>query len=340
MRVMVTGGAGYIGSHAVRELLDRGHRVVVYDNLSTGFRTAVDDRAEFIFGNTNSFEGLNSAFRAHGIEAVLHFAANIEVGESVLNPHKYYQNNLGNTLNLLMAMRDAQVNKIIFSSTAAVYGNPEKCPIVESHPRLAINPYGRSKLMTEMVLEDFAAAYGLKYAVLRYFNVAGAHPEGDIGEAHDPETHLIPRVLKATLDPWAEVKIFGTDYPTSDGTCIRDYIHVMDLIDAHILALESLGSEKCEVYNLGNERGFSVKEIIKTCEAVTGRKLSVKEEARRAGDPATLIASSEKIRKYLGWKPQYTHLEDIVKHAWQWHRTHPQGYKTVEPLLQNDVIYL
>jgi len=327
MRVLVTGGAGYIGSHAVRELLDRGHTVTVVDNLSTGHRKAVDPRARFIHTATSNFDVLTQTFKTLGIQAVLHFAANIEVAESVGNPRKYYQNNFTNTLHLLHAMQETGVKKIIFSSTAAVYGEPQYTPIHELHPRLPVNPYGRSKHMTEMMIEDFSAAYGINYAVLRYFNVAGAHPDGSLGEDHYPESHLIPRILQAATTSAMEVKVFGNDYPTPDGTCVRDYIHVMDLIDAHIIALESLDHQPRQVYNLGSEKGFSVREIITACETVTGARLAVKEEPRREGDPAILVASSERIRRKLGWKRKYPSIEEIVRHAWIWRKKNPRGYQ-------------
>lgn len=329
MNILVTGGAGYIGSHAVRELADSGHDVIVLDNFSKGHHKAVDPRAALIEGNTGDDRILRLIFTTYRIEAVMHFAADIEVGESVIDPSKYYKNNFSNALVLLENMRQAYVQKIVFSSTAAVYGNPEKTPIEENQNRKPINPYGRSKMMVEMALEDFCRAYKLGYTILRYFNVAGAHPSGKIGEDHHPETHLIPRILKAARDN-ETVKIYGTDYSTPDGTCIRDYIHVVDLVRAHVAALTALQPGHQQVYNLGSENGFSVREVIAACEKVTGKKLTVSEEARRPGDPAILVASSQKIRKELGWQRLYPDLETIVEHAWQWHTTHPQGYATRE----------
>lgn len=326
MNVLVTGGAGYIGSHAVRELLRAGHSVTVLDNLSTGHREAVDSRASFVQGDTADAALVERVLRDHKIEAVLHFAAFIEVGESVADPDKYYRNNFSAPLVLLGAMRAAGVRKIVFSSTAAVYGNPVRVPIQEDDVRAPINPYGRSKMMTEMAIEDASRAYGLGYAILRYFNVAGASPDGSIGEAHEPESHLIPRILMAARDG-QPVGIFGTDYKTKDGTCVRDYIHVVDLVNAHILALEKIVPGAGSVYNLGSESGYSVREVIDACRAATGIDIRADIHPRRPGDPDVLIASSSRIRK-LGWTPQYTDMKTIIAHAWKWHTTHPQGYKT------------
>lgn len=325
MRVLVTGGAGYIGSHAVRELIAHGHSVTVLDNLSHGHAAAVDPRASFVLGSTADGDLLSDTFEEFGIEAVLHFAADIEVAESVSNPYKYYVNNFANALNLLHAMHASGVRRLVFSSTAAVYGTPERTPIEETSPRQPINPYGRSKMMTEMALEDFAPAYGLGYVTLRYFNVAGAAPDGSIGEDHHPESHLIPRLLAAARDG-GEAQIFGADYPTPDGTCVRDYIHVVDLARAHVLALENIQPGQGAVYNLGSEHGFSVREVVAAVTRVTGRPLPVHEHPRRAGDPAVLIASSKKIRQHLGWKRLYPEIETIVGHAWRWHSEHPEGY--------------
>lgn len=329
MRVLVTGGAGYIGSHAVRELLRAGHVVTVLDNLATGHREAVDRQAHFVEGETGDAALVVKTLREREIEAVLHFAAFIEVGESVVDPDKYYRNNFSAPLVLLGAMREAGVQKIVFSSTAAVYGNPNQVPIPEDHPRQPINPYGRSKMMTEMAIEDASKAYGLGYAILRYFNVAGADPSGDIGEAHEPESHLIPRVLQAARDG-KTVGIFGTDYRTGDGTCVRDYIHVVDLVNAHILALGKITAGQGAIYNLGSENGFSVREVIEACRAVTGIDIKTEIHPRRAGDPDSLIASSAKIRTACGWKPRYPDLKTIIAHAWNWHTRHPHGYRTRE----------
>lgn len=328
MRVLVTGGAGYIGSHVVRELIQKSYKVFVLDDLSTGHRKAVDPKADLIVGSTSDYRLLCDIMKGHQIEGVLHFAASIEVAESVVDPYKYYQNNFVNSLQLLRAMKDSGVFKIVFSSTAAVYGEPTKTPIAEEQARSPINPYGKSKMMTEMAIEDFAKAYGIGYSILRYFNVAGASPEADIGEDHKPETHLIPRILAAAFDPKYKVKIFGTDYPTHDRTCVRDYIHVVDLAKAHLLALQSTQPGQGNIYNLGSEKGFSVREVIHACEKVLGKKLPVAEEERRAGDPAVLIASSKKIRGELQWQPTYPDIETIVGHAWKWHASHPRGYAT------------
>ena len=327
MKVMVTGGAGYIGSHAVRELLEQGHEVVVLDNLSRGHREAIDSRATLVQGGTGDRELLRQIFGTHHPEAVMHFAADIEVGESVTDPLKYYLNNFSNAIVLLQEMQSAQILKFVFSSTAACYGNPEKTPIEETQARAPINPYGRSKMMTEMALEDLSRAAGFGYTILRYFNVAGASPDALIGEDHHPETHLIPRVLFSAREN-QPVKIFGTDYPTPDGTCVRDYIHVVDLARAHVLALKSLQPAEGRIFNLGSESGFSVREVIAACEKVTGRKLQVIEEARRAGDPAVLVASSRKIREELGWERLYPELETIVTHAWNWHLRRPKGFQS------------
>jgi UDP-glucose 4-epimerase len=326
---MVTGGAGYIGSHAVKALLGAGHSVTVLDNLSHGHRAAVDPRAVFVRGSTGDRVLVPRVLREGQIDAVMHFAADIEVGESVIDPGKYYENNFSNALALLDSMKKVGVSKIVFSSTAAVYGSPEKTPIEETQARAPINPYGRSKMMAEMAIEDYARAHGLGYAILRYFNVAGASPDATIGEDHQPESHLIPRILQSALSGGTEtMKLFGTDYPTRDGTCVRDYVHVADLVQAHVLALDRIENGKGEIYNLGSEQGFSVLEVLAACERVIGRKIDVKEEARRPGDPATLIASSRKISQGLGWTPKYPKLDTIIAHAWAWHQARPQGYRT------------
>jgi UDP-glucose-4-epimerase GalE len=325
MRILVTGGAGYIGSHAVRHFLERGHDVWVYDNLSMGHRAAVPaDR--LIVGDLADLPHLDHEVMIRRIEAVVHFAAWTYVGESVRDPGKYYQNNLVNALGLMECLRRNRVSRFVFSSTAATYGLPEHVPIVEDEPQRPINPYGNSKLAVERALADYATAYGWSYAALRYFNASGASPEGTLGEDHDPETHLIPLVIQTVLGQRPHVEVFGTDYPTPDGTCIRDYIHVDDLASAHLLALEHLTPGVGLHYNLGIGRGYSVREVIRAVEEVTGQKVPVKDAPRRAGDPATLVASSEKIQRELGWKPQYTDLRSIVETAWKWHRTHPKGY--------------
>lgn len=318
--ILVVGGAGYIGSHLVKELVEK-EEVVVLDNLSTGHRAAVDSRAIFVKGDLGNEEDLQMVFRSYPIKAVMHFAANSLVGESVVDPLKYYQNNVASTLTLLKVMVKFKVMKFIFSSTAATYGIPDVELIDENTKTAPINPYGHSKLMVEQILADFSKAYGLKYVVLRYFNAAGAHKSAVIGESHDPETHLIPIVLQQLSGHREKVSVFGSDYDTADGTCIRDYIHVTDLAAAHILALDALlaGKKSAEVYNLGNGLGYSVKEVIETCEKVTGVKANVEMADRRAGDPAKLVASSAKIFSDLGWKAE-RNLEQIIADAWKWHQ--------------------
>jgi UDP-glucose 4-epimerase len=325
MRILVTGGAGYIGSHAVRLFLARGHDVWVYDNLSMGHRGAVPaDR--LIVGELAEQPRLDQALVEHRIDAVVHFAAFAFVGESVQEPGKYYQNNLVNTLRLLDALRLHRITRIVFSSTCATYGLPQKVPITEEEPQKPINPYGHTKLAVEHALADYAAAYQWGFAALRYFNAAGASPDGSIGEDHKPETHLIPLVLQAVLGQRPAITVFGTDYPTPDGTCVRDYIHVDDLAEAHLLALEALGPGKQLCYNLGTGRGYSVREVIRVAEEVTGKPVPVREGSRRPGDPPALVASAEKIQRELGWKPRYTDLRAIIETAWRWHREHPRGY--------------
>jgi UDP-glucose-4-epimerase GalE len=325
MRILVTGGAGYIGSHAVRLFLSRGHDVWVYDNLSFGHRGAVP-AARLVVGDLNELPRLDQLLLEKRIEAVVHYAAFAYVGESVQHPAKYYQNNLVNTLNLMECLRLNGIRRFVFSSTCATYGVPERVPIAEEAPQRPINPYGASKLAVEQALHDFAYAYQWGYAALRYFNAAGASPDGTIGEDHHPETHLIPLVLYAALGRRPHIEVFGTDYPTPDGTCIRDYIHVDDLAEAHLLALEHLQPGQEMRYNLGTGRGYSVREVIRAVEEVTGKKVPVKEGPRRAGDPPSLVASSEKIQRELGWRPRYTELRAIVETACNWHRTHPRGY--------------
>ena len=327
MRVLVTGGAGYIGSHVVRALLQTGHEAVVYDNLSTGHRQAVAADVPFYEEDIRSTERLAEVLLAERVEAVLHFAAASLVGESMQEPQKYYDNNVGGTLSLLMAMKQAHVENLVFSSTAAVYGEPEEWPILETAPTCPTNVYGRTKLVIEGMLADFAAAYGLQYVSLRYFNAAGAWEDGGIGEDHGTETHLVPLILKTALGLRKAISIYGTDYENADGTCIRDYIHVCDLAQAHVLALEHLGrGGESRIYNLGSEQGFSVRQVIETAKKVTQRDFLVEEAPRRAGDPAVLVASSAKIRRELSWQPQRSDLETIVGDAWKWHKAHPKGY--------------
>jgi len=318
--ILVVGGAGYIGSHFVKELV-KDYDVVVLDNLSTGHRWAVDAKAIFIQGDLGDSTIVQRIFDTYKIEAVIHFAAFSLVGESVIDPIKYYENNVAATLNLLKAMKRNEINKFIFSSTAATYGMPTVDFIDEKTPTNPINPYGQSKLMVEQMLADFAQSYQMKYVVLRYFNAAGAYETAEIGESHNPETHLIPIILQHLGGQRDSVSVFGTDYDTPDGTCIRDYIHVTDLAKAHLLALEALLSSTIETatYNLGNGNGYSVKQIIETCELVTGKKANVQYAERRAGDPAKLVANAGKIYAELGWKAQLDIL-DIIKSAWTWHK--------------------
>jgi UDP-glucose-4-epimerase GalE len=325
VRILVTGGAGYIGSHAVKLFLARGNDVWVYDNLSMGHRAAVP-AGRLIVGDLGELPRLDNAFVLHRIEAVVHFAAFAYVGESVQQPAKYYQNNLVNTLHLLDACRRHGVGRFVFSSTCATYGIPRQVPITEDEKQQPINPYGNTKLAVELALADFAAAYGWGYAALRYFNASGASPDGTIGEDHDPETHLIPLVIQAALGQRPAIEIFGTDYPTPDGTCIRDYIHVDDLAEAHLLALEALQPGKQLKLNLGTGRGYSVREVVRVVEEVSGKKVPVKESPRRPGDPPALVAAADKARRELGWQPRYAELRPIIETAWNWHRTHPKGY--------------
>src|SRR5262249_53857704 len=313
-----------IGSHAVRLLLARGHEVWVYDSLVYGHRAAVPaDR--LIVGDLAETDRLDQALVQHRIEAAMHFAAFAYVGESVRDPGQYYPNNLVNPLTLMECLRRAGVGRFVFPSTCATYGIPQQVPITEDEPQKPINPYGRGKLAVEWALRDYAAAYGWGFAALRYFNAAGASPDGSIGEDHDPETHLIPLVLQAILGRRPSIEIFGTDYPTPDGTCIRDYIHVDDLAEAHLLALEKLAPGSMLFYNVGTGRGYSVREVVRTAEEVTGKPVPVKEGPRRPGDPPVLVAASEKVRRELGGEPRYTELRPIIETAWNWHRAHPQG---------------
>lgn len=320
MKILVVGGAGYIGSHVVRDLIDNGYDPIVFDNLSSGHEWAISTKI-LVRGDLADKEIIWKLFATHHFEAVMHFASFIQVGESVADPLKYYDNNVANTINLLSLMKKAGVNKFVFSSTAAVYGTPDTVPIYENallHPE---NPYGRSKLMVEEILADCEIAWGLQSARLRYFNAAGAHPSGDIGEAHNPESHLIPIILQVALGQRDFININGVDYDTPDNTCVRDYIHVCDLASAHTLALKTLLQGKGSmVYNLGNGKGYSIKEVIDVCRKVTGHAIPVKLGPRRAGDPAILVASSEKIVRELGWLPQHPELDTIVETAWKWHK--------------------
>ena len=322
--ILVTGGAGYIGSHTVLALKQAGFDVIILDNLVYGHRDLVEKvlQVELVVGDTGDRPLLDDLFKTHDIAAVIHFSAYAYVGESVTDPAKYYRNNVLGTLTLLEAMLAASVKTFVFSSTCATYGVPEVVPIPEDHPQNPINPYGATKLMVERILSDFDVAYGFKSVRFRYFNAAGADPNGRLGEDHNPETHLIPLVLQTALGKRESISVFGTDYPTADGTCIRDYIHVSDLADAHVLGLEYLlkGGDS-EVFNLGNGNGFSVKEVIETAKQVTGKDIKVVECDRRPGDPPALIGSGDKAKKILGWHPQYSSLKEIITHAWQWHQS-------------------
>ncbi|MDM8560195.1 UDP-glucose 4-epimerase GalE [Candidatus Parabeggiatoa sp. HSG14] len=316
--ILVVGGAGYIGSHMVKMLLDSGYRVVTLDNLSGGYREAVLG-GDFVFGDIADSKGLDRLFAGYAFDGVMHFASFIEVGESVRNPGKYYQNNVAATLNLLDAMVAHKVNACIFSSSAAIFGEPQHVPLNEQHPKQPINPYGLSKWMIEQILADYDHAYGLKSICLRYFNAAGADPDGLLGERHLPETHLIPLVLQAASGQRESITVFGQDYDTPDGTCIRDYIHINDLCQAHLLALEKLlAGSKSTAYNLGNGAGFSVKQVIDVAKKVTKQPISVIMGKRRAGDPARLVADSKQAQTVLGWQPQYADLATIIAHAWQY----------------------
>ncbi|WP_096437188.1 UDP-glucose 4-epimerase GalE [Alteribacter populi] len=327
MSILVLGGAGYIGSHAVYQLIDRGYHVIVIDNLQSGHRGAVHKNASFYEGDIRDKQWLNGVFSKENIEAVLHFAANSLVGESVEKPLTYFNNNVTGTEVLLEVMKDHRVKQVVFSSTAATYGEPENVPITEDMQTAPTNPYGETKLAMEKMMKWCDQAYGMKYVSLRYFNVAGARADGQIGEDHSPETHLIPVVLQTALNKREHIAIFGEDYDTPDGTCVRDYIHVEDLIDAHILALKYLsdGGES-DVFNLGSSQGFSVREIVEAARVVTGHPIPVQIGERRKGDPSKLIASSDKAKQRLGWSPSRTSIHQIIEGAWHWHKNHPLGY--------------
>lgn len=328
MNILVLGGAGYIGSHTAYQLIDAGEKVVIADNLQTGFLEAVHPEAKFYEGDIRDRQFLDSIFEKETIDGVIHFAASSQVGESMKDPLKYYNNNLCGTEVLLESMVSHGMDKIVFSSTAATYGEPERIPILETDRTLPTNCYGETKLSMEKMFQWTAKAHDLRYVSLRYFNACGAHPEGIIGEAHNPETHLIPLILQVPNGQREYISIFGNDYDTEDGTCVRDYIHVNDLAQAHILAMKYLlEGGKSNIFNLGNGVGFSVKEVVETARKVTGHPIPAKEEERRAGDPSTLIASSKKAKEILGWNPQFDDLETIISTAWKWHQSHPNGYK-------------
>jgi len=321
MNVFVTGGAGYIGSICTEQLLDAGHSVTVYDNLTEGHRSAVDKRASFILGHPETEKDILNAVRSAKPEAIMHFAASALVPESMANPKKYFNNNVVNGLKLLDAAVECGVKKFVFSSTCATYGPPDRVPMTEDLPQRPINPYGESKLMFERILAWYQQIYGLEFIAFRYFNAAGA--SAAFGEHHRVETHLIPNVLKVPLGQAKQCEIYGTDYPTPDGTCIRDYIHILDLAQAHIVGLEP---GRKGFYNLGNGDGYSVRQVIETCERITGQKIPTVEKPRRAGDPPKLVASAEKAIRELGWKPKLPKLDEIVRTAWDWHKKHPTGY--------------
>ena len=328
MAILVCGGAGYIGSHAVHALVEKGEQVVIVDNLQTGHRGALNPAAKFYEGDIRDASVLDKIFTENKIEAVIHFAANSLVGESMEKPLLYFNNNVYGMQVLLEAMVRHGVDKIVFSSTAATYGEPKRVPIHEDDETCPTNTYGETKLMMEKMMKWVSRANGVRYVSLRYFNAAGALPDGSIGEDHKTETHLIPLILQVPTGRRDHITVFGDDYPTPDGTCLRDYIHVVDLADAHVLALEYLRKGGAsDIFNLGNGQGFSVKEMIAAAEKATGRSIKVEIGARRAGDPAQLIASSEKARTVLGWKPQFTDVEQVIGTAWKWHESHPHGYE-------------
>ncbi len=325
--ILVTGGAGYIGSQIVRRLREERREVLVLDDLSEGHRRAVGD-ATLVVGDFGDPAILDRVFSGGRVRFVVHMAASSLVGESVKDPGKYYTNNVTRSLALAGAMRRHGVEGIVFSSTAAVYGEPSSIPIVEEHPQVPTNPYGETKVAFERALAWFGRAHGIRHVALRYFNAAGAHPEGDLGEDHEPESHLLPNLLRGLLRPGAKTPIFGSDYPTQDGTCVRDYVHVSDLADAHVLALRALEEHAIEAdaFNLGNGAGFSVREVIDAVERVTGSRPATELAPRREGDPAILVASSERARRHLGWEPRRSSIDEIVRTAWRWHRDHPEGF--------------
>lgn len=328
MQVLVLGGAGFIGSHAVYQLIDQGHQVIVIDNLETGHQEALHPDATFYPGDIRDIDFLREVFTHEKIDAVLHFAANSLVGESMENPLKYFDNNVYGTQVLLQAMQEFSIDKIVFSSSAATYGEPESVPITETMPTLPTSTYGETKLTMEKLMKWCEVAYGIRYVSLRYFNVAGARSTAEIGEDHQPETHLVPIILQVALEQRPHITVFGEDYPTEDGTCIRDYVHVEDLIDAHILSLEYLlNGGASDIFNLGSSQGFSVKEMIEAARKVTNHAIPEKIGERRAGDPSTLIASSEKAKTILKWEPKKTEINRIIQDAWRWHQQHPFGYR-------------
>ena len=325
MRILLTGGAGYVGSACLRYLIEQGEEPYAFDNLSQGHRASVPEE-RLILGDINDTAAVAAALEQTGAEAVMHFAAATTIDESVVDPAVHYRNNVGGTLSLLSAMRAQGVRRILFSSTCATYGLNPNPPMTEDAPQDPCSPYARTKLAVEWMIRDFAEPYGIGYTILRYFNAAGASPDGMHGEDHDPETHLIPLVLQVPLGQREEILLFGEDYPTPDGTCIRDYVHVDDLAQAHHLAVQAIAPETAEVYNIGTGTGSSVREVIQACEAVVGAEIPKRSAPRRPGDPPALVASSQKIVAALGWTPRYPHIRDVVETAWAWHRRHPRGY--------------
>jgi UDP-glucose 4-epimerase len=325
MNILVTGAAGYVGSVCAAELVKQGHYIVAFDNLTAGHRQAVVEHVQFVRGDIADREKLKRVCKKHQVQAVMHFAASALVEESVRNPHLFYRNNVSGTLSLLEVLAELKIQKLIFSSSAAVYGEPKSVPIQEDHPVCPVNPYGETKLVIERALAWYHAAYGLNCAALRYFNAAGATQ--DLGEDHRPETHLLPRLLAAASDPNGSFEIYGDDYPTSDGTCIRDFVHVLDIAQAHILALHSLSKLGLRIYNVGHGKGYSIRAVVKAVEEIAGRKLDVRVGRRRPGDPAVLVASARKLARELKWKPRHSDLKNIIRSAWVWMQMYPKGYR-------------
>lgn len=326
MKILITGGAGYVGSACLRHMAAEGHDVVAYDNLVEGHPKAVGDN-KLVVGDIADTEKLKETLASFQAEAVMHFAAATNVGESVENPEYHYRNNVGGTLSLLNAMRETGVKRMLFSSTSSTYGLSDRVPMDETTPQIPINPYACSKLAVEWMIADFARAYGFGYTLLRYFNAAGADPSGVFGEYHDPETHIIPRILEVAMGQRDKLMVFGTDYKTTDGTCLRDYVHIDDLASAHRLALEATTPETSDVFNIGIGNGSTVKEVISACERVTGKEIAWEAAPRRAGDPTALVSDPTKLVNQLGWKPKYNDIEDIIKTAWAWHQANPNGYE-------------
>lgn len=326
MRILITGGAGYVGSACLRYVAARGHEVLAYDNLVEGHPGAVGDNP-LVVGDIADTEKMTTTLKEFGADAVMHFAAATNVGESVENPEYHYRNNVGGTLSLLCAMREAGVKRMLFSSTSSTYGLTDKVPMDEETPQQPMNPYACSKMAVEWMIHDFAHAYGLGYTLLRYFNACGADPSGDYGEYHDPETHIIPRVLEVVLGQREVFEVYGTDYPTRDGTCLRDYVHIDDLGQAHLLAIEATTPETRDVFNIGSGTGYTVNEIIEACERVTGEKIARTDGPRRPGDPTALVCDPAKLKTQLGWKPEYNTIEGIIETAWKWHSRFPNGYE-------------